>query len=69
MFLLCFWRRLGETGSSSGGGERGVADVFVDGFWWLNTLGASALNGVSVGAWSVMACLPLLRVLFPLALA
>jgi hypothetical protein len=39
---------LGESGNAQCGGEPGVSDAFVSGFWWLDQLGRLARRGESV---------------------
>jgi heparanase 1 len=39
---------LGESGNAQCGGEPGVSDAFVSGFWWLDELGRLARRGQSV---------------------
>lgn len=39
---------LGETGNAQCGGEPGVSDRFVGGFWWLDQLGLMARRSVQV---------------------
>jgi hypothetical protein len=39
---------LGESGNAQCGGEPGVSDAFVSGFWWLDQLGRLARRGQSV---------------------
>jgi hypothetical protein len=39
---------LDETGNAQCGGEPGVSDVFVSGFWWLDQLGKMARRGTPV---------------------
>jgi heparanase 1 len=39
---------LGESGNAQCGGEPGVSDAFVSGFWWLDELGRMARRGQSV---------------------
>jgi heparanase 1 len=39
---------LGESGNAQCGGEPGVSDAFVSGFWWLDELGRAARRGQSV---------------------
>jgi heparanase 1 len=39
---------LGESGNAQCGGEPGVSDAFVSGFWWLDELGRTARRGQSV---------------------
>jgi hypothetical protein len=39
---------LGETGNAQCGGEPGVSDAFVSGFWWLDELGRVARRGQQV---------------------
>lgn len=36
---------LGETGNAQCGGQRGISDRFVAGFWWLDQLGQMARRG------------------------
>lgn len=39
---------LGESGNAQCGGEPGVSDTFVSGFWWLDELGRLARRGQAV---------------------
>jgi heparanase len=39
---------LGETGSAQCGGEPGLSDAFVSGFWWVDQLGVMARRGEPV---------------------
>jgi heparanase 1 len=39
---------LGETGNAQCGGEPGISDAFVGGFWWLDQLGQLARRGHQV---------------------
>ena len=39
---------LGETGNAQCGGQAGVSDAFVGGFWWLDQLGSMAVRGQPV---------------------
>jgi hypothetical protein len=39
---------LGETGSAQCGGEPGLSDAYVSGFWWVDQLGVMARRGEPV---------------------
>lgn len=38
----------GETAAANGGGQTGITDTFMNGFWYLDQLGSHALAGVNV---------------------
>ena len=38
----------GETAAANDGGQSGITDTFIDGFWYLDQLGGLAANNVSV---------------------
>eukprot|EP00039_Didymoeca_costata_P008579 m.113685 g.113685 ORF g.113685 m.113685 type:complete len:581 (-) comp14143_c0_seq2:151-1893(-) len=38
----------GETAAANNGGQSGITDTYIDGFWYLDQLGSFAVNGVNV---------------------
>jgi len=38
----------GETAAANNGGQSGITNTYIDGFWYLDQLGSLAVNGVSV---------------------